>query len=264
MYSAGALTSSSFIELRGIITHRAFELFLRKLPSQEELNTWEQGDRLEFAKSSVDRALSESFGVTEEYLRVVVDLERDRLMRLLDSLMERDLARTGFDVAAVEEKRSIEVGGYRFECRIDRVDSLESGGLAIVDYKTGRNASPADWLDDRLRDVQLPLYAQASNADVVATVIASVRLDGISFKGLWSPKETFPGRPRALPKSRTWNEQLALWTSQLESLVAEYAGGDVRIFLSDERGVTGSYAPLSRLPEQKALFDGWIKPWTPA
>jgi RecB family exonuclease len=142
------------------------------------------------------------------------------------------------------------------------VDSLDTGGLAVIDYKTGKSASPTDWLDDRLRDVQLPLYAQASNAEVTATVIANVTLDGVNFKGIWSPKETFPGRPRALPEDREWNEQLAVWTQQLESLVAEYVSGDVRILLSDEREVAGSYTPLSRLPEQKALLDGGLEPWT--
>jgi probable DNA repair protein len=248
--------------LRGIVTHRAFELFLRRLPSKDELDAWEEGARAEFAEACVNRALMESFNVAAEHLRVVIDLERDRLLTLIGSLHEKDRARTGFDVTAVEEKRSIEISGYRLACRIDRVDSLDTGGLAVIDYKTGKSASPTDWLDDRLRDVQLPLYAQASNAEVTATVIANVTLDGVNFKGIWSPKETFPGRPRALPEDREWNEQLAVWTQQLESLVAEYVSGDVRILLSDEREVAGSYTPLSRLPEQKALLDGGLEPWT--
>ena len=247
--------------LRGIVTHRAFELLMRKLPNKSELDCWEEGARSEFAEACVDQALVESFGAAADQLRVIIGLERDRLLSLIQSLLEQDRARTDFSVAAVEEKQSIDVAGYRFECRVDRIDSLDSRGRAVIDYKTGQYASPADWLVERVRDAQLPLYAQASHSDVTAVVIANATQSGVLFRGIWSPKETFPGRRKALPQNREWHEQLSIWTKQLETLVAEYAKGDVRILLSDEREVLGSYAPLSRLPEQKALSDGWLEPW---
>jgi probable DNA repair protein len=247
---------------RGIITHRALELFLRRLPERTELAAWEPAARDAWTASCVEQALHETFGPAQSLLRVLYDLERDRLLLLVASLVASDLKRADFKVDTVEERQVVELKDFRLSCRLDRIDTLAAGGVAIIDYKTGRNTSPADWFKARLRDTQLPLYAQIPGEQVTATVIAAVRVDGIQFKGVWAHQEDFPGQAAKLPDERTWSKQLEVWREQLEVLVAEYAAGDTRILLADLDEAKGSFAPLTRVYEQLALSHGWIDTWT--
>ncbi|HEY5623278.1 MAG TPA: PD-(D/E)XK nuclease family protein [Gammaproteobacteria bacterium] len=247
---------------RGIITHETMERFLHHLPSRDDLAQWDPAERRAFAESCASKALANAFRGAEKELAVIVDLERERIVRLLEMLIDRDLARPGFRIEAVETSEEIEIAGYRLNCRIDRIDSLDDGGKAVIDLKTGRRATPSDWLGERLRDAQLPLYAQAFGSGVTALVLAVATSDGMTFKGLWSPREAFPGRAGRLPGDREWPQQLAVWTQQVETLVREYVDGDVRILIGNETEVAGNLAPLSRLYEQVALAEGWLAPWS--
>ena len=247
---------------RGVITHRTLELFLRHLPGRTDLDAWTPAAGDEWALSCVEQALDESFGRARSLLPVLYELERDRLLEVLASLLANDLKRAEFRVAAVEEKQVAEIKNLRLNCRLDRIDALSAGGVAIIDYKTGRDTSPANWFKARLRDTQLPLYTQIPGAQVTATIIAAVHADGIQFKGVWAQKGDFPGQMTKLPGERTWPEQLKLWRQQLEVLVAEYAAGDTRILLTDVEEARGPFAPLTRIHEQLALARGWIDSWT--
>lgn len=73
-------------------------------------------------------------------------LWRPRLLEALDwvqSEVEAQARDTGRCVAAFERKGEMERLGVRIHGRADRIDRLSDGTLAIVDYKTGRFASPA-------------------------------------------------------------------------------------------------------------------------
>jgi len=59
---------------------------------------------------------------------------------------------------AVERMFNIDIDGIKLRGYIDRIDKLESGGLAIVDYKTSQNLFTADDLGE---DLQLTLYQVA-------------------------------------------------------------------------------------------------------
>ena len=54
----------------------------------------------------------------------------------------------------MEDKRKLTVAGLELNGRIDRMDELESGGHALIDYKTG-NPTPNDWQGERPEDPQL-------------------------------------------------------------------------------------------------------------
>jgi putative RecB family exonuclease len=59
---------------------------------------------------------------------------------------------------AVEHKFTIDIGNFKLTGRIDRVDKLESGGLAIIDYKTNVELFTQEYL---AKDLQLTLYQLA-------------------------------------------------------------------------------------------------------
>jgi len=252
---------------RGIAAHRAMELLLLQLPAQNELERWESSERRARVIRSVDRALREIFGRSRDPLRVLFTLEAERLQSILSAFLALDLDRTAFEVNSVEERLPVRVGDLELHCRIDRMDVLTSDDsrseVAIIDYKTGGSNTPADWLKDRPRDVQLPLYTLAVGAAVSAAVIAVLRSDGVQYKGLWSQKGAFPGRPATLPGGRTWATQLDLWRRQLEGLAGEFAAGDARLFESELVSAKGPFAPLTRVYEQTALAKGWLDRWDP-
>ena len=60
---------------------------------------------------------------------------------------------------AVEKMFYIDIDGVKLRGYIDRVDKLESGGIAIVDYKTTRELYTAEDLKD---DLQLTMYQLAA------------------------------------------------------------------------------------------------------
>jgi ATP-dependent exoDNAse (exonuclease V) beta subunit len=78
---------------------------------------------------------------------------------------------------------SIEIARFELQVRIDRIDELGDGSLAILDYKTSERGTPNDWLRDRPRDVQLPLYACHAAARVSAAAIAAVTADA-KYRGI--------------------------------------------------------------------------------
>jgi putative RecB family exonuclease len=59
---------------------------------------------------------------------------------------------------AVEHKFTIDIGNVKLTGRIDRVDKLDSGGLAIIDYKTNLELFTQEYLE---KDLQLTLYQLA-------------------------------------------------------------------------------------------------------
>jgi putative RecB family exonuclease len=59
---------------------------------------------------------------------------------------------------AVEHKFNIDIGNIKLTGRIDRVDKLESGGLAIIDYKTNKELFTQEYINN---DLQLTLYQLA-------------------------------------------------------------------------------------------------------
>jgi RecB family exonuclease len=60
---------------------------------------------------------------------------------------------------ALERPFYIDVEGIKLRGFIDRVDKLDSGGLAIIDYKTNKELFTADYLDE---DLQLTIYQMAA------------------------------------------------------------------------------------------------------
>ena len=252
---------------RGIAAHRAMELLFGELPTRGELEQWKPAEKLERVERSVTQALGEVFGDARGPLRIEFELEAQRLNAVLTNFLTMDLKRPDFVVREVEERRAVPLGKLELSCRLDRIDVMSTSEspekLVIIDYKTGKRGTPTDWLRERPRDVQLPLYTLAVEDPVSAAVIALLRPEGVQYKGLSQDKGTFPGRATTLPEGRTWETQLEIWREQLESLAREFAAGDSRVFKSEPEPAEGLFAPVTRIYEQTALATGSLEPWVP-
>ncbi len=232
--------------MQGKLAHRAAELLFAQAGTPDALHS-----RL---GACVERALDETFRGARGSLRALHELERDRLTTLLGKLVEAESRRDAYSVEHLEQRRRIRVDSWLVRARIDRVDRLADGTLAVLDYKTGRYAGRLEWFGDRLRDTQLPLYALELGERVSAAVIVGLREPQVSYRGIWLDPDAFPGRSQKLPDERSWHEQISVWRDQLAVLAREYAGGDTRVFESDLEAVKGSYAPLSRIYELLATW----------
>ena len=240
--------------LRGIAVHRALEGLLKNLPAQAELIEMSH-DQLSRA---TERTLASVFASAQKPLRALFELELEQLRTVLAAWLDSEKVRAPFKVLAVEQKGAVQLGRWTLSVRVDRLDRLDDGTVAIVDYKTGDRATSADWFGPRLRDAQVPLYAIQTAEPLGATVVARVRPAGTSYSGVW-PDGAFAGRATRL--AADWPAQLKDWRAQLEQLAHEFATGDVRMFLADSDSAGGAFAPLTRIAEQLAVARGAVRPW---
>lgn len=102
---------------------------------------------------------------------VEFELQRRRAQRTAQRYVDWLLAQekvAPFEVVGREVPADLELGGQAFVGFIDRLDRDErSGGIGVVDYKTGSIASSAAEYRDkirRFRDFQLPFYYWARTA----------------------------------------------------------------------------------------------------
>src|SRR5204862_2587871 len=108
--------------------------------------------------------------------RPILERECRRAARLIRKLCDTERERAPFRVEATEGDVRLTLAGATLHMRIDRVDALESGGRAILGYKTGKRGS-ADWYGERPTHPQLLPYPAGPGPAVVAvaTVTLSAR-----------------------------------------------------------------------------------------
>ena len=235
---------------RGIAAHAAARRLFGNLPDQQEILSWCPEARTRRIDRSCRLSLRSLFGVAENRLEALFELELARLRSLLAHLLELESNRTPFRVVGVEQAIKVDVGGLEVRGRLDRIDELDSdGSLAVIDYKTGTRNNPSDWLKERPRELQLPFYAAFLEAGTEAVVIAVLHPSSPGYKGIWLDDRRFPGRAARLPADFAWPMQRDRWRTRIEELAREYANGDGRIFRKEIRQAEGGIAPLTRVHE---------------
>jgi probable DNA repair protein len=164
----------------------------------------------------------------------LLDVEARWLHARLRELLDAERARRPFSVVEYEASRTVTLGALELSVKLDRVDRLEDGSLAIIDYKTGRDATVGAWLGERPRQPQLPLYLQAFGTErVAALVYGRVRAGESGYSGLARDAQAFGGiasigveGPRGFD---SWDQLLAYWRVRLQALADEYLRGDMRL-----------------------------------
>ena len=153
------------------------------------------------------------------------ELEKQRLIRLAGDWLEVERQRKPFEAVQIEQKRALSIGGLSFSGRIDRMDKLEDGSHALIDYKTGSRVTPNDWLGERPDEPQLPLYVVTAEERVSAVAFAKLKTGDMKFAGLSLNEKQLPG----VRQAKSWGGLIATWKMELESLASGFAGGDARV-----------------------------------
>jgi probable DNA repair protein len=227
--------------LRGNLIHDAlYNLYFDK-PSREDLLTWRDLDGR--ISKALDFAFSDRERNTDKVLRRLFSMERQRVDGLLRDFVALDASRDKFVVASVEREVNLTEAGVHLQLRVDRIDELPDGSIAILDYKTG---AEKQFLTSRgqPREFQLVAYACAVDEAVAALALVNVDSRTIGFNGAGA----------GYSDSAMWPDQLAEWSEMVRSACRDLSAGDVRL--------TGTQAvvdarPLNLLTRFTELRNDW-------
>jgi probable DNA repair protein len=211
----------------GNIIHKTLELFWGEVQTQERLKAMTQGQRDALLRQCVVEALRKTAELSRTaWDDAYVEMQRDRLLRLLGPWLDMERVRPEFAVKLSEKDfEDVRIGPLRLSVRVDRVDVTEGGEL-LIDYKTGV-ASPNDWLTERPDAPQLPLYAVLSEQEVKGVAFGLVRAGKeMALKGYAGADGILVKAARMkLPMEMQMDE----WKRVLEELAHAFHAGDARV-----------------------------------
>ena len=251
--------------LRGTLLHLAMQNFWNGR-GQAELLAMSMEERKTEIKAAVDLAIDNVCKEAPEPLpKQLLALERDRLLNLIGEWVHLESQRRiSFRVAECEKEVVVDVEGITIRMQVDRIDELEDGQHIVLDYKTGSRASRASWVDDRIKDPQLPMYAAlVPSLDADGIAYARVRPGEAEFVGVTADGGILPGVSGILDDRRqfaedafpTWPSLIEHWRNQFSAVAREIKQGHAAVIFTTENDLDLYYCdvkPLLRLPEYRA------------
>jgi ATP-dependent helicase/nuclease subunit B len=226
---------------RGILLHAVLHAVWAGPPSG--LRTHQDLLALEDRRSFVARHVSQVFrdklsaALLERMPRRYLELEEQRLTRLVSEWLEYEFSRFPFEVAGTELAASKSIAGLTLDLRLDRVDRLNDDTLLVIDYKTGQ-VSPNVWNLPRPENVQLPLYARFALEDTFdeplgGLVFARLRAGEMEFSGrVGDPVATLlPGLKghSSLVRNQLEAEHLIDWENCIEQIAKDFLAGNAEV-----------------------------------
>ena len=191
---------------RGTCLHQALELIWGELVTLERLNSISHSELTALIEQASEQAIAPLARQRPDlYQPRFTELEQQRLQRLLVMWLDLEAQRAPFEVIAREHALDMFIGQLPIRLRIDRVDRLANGSLALIDYKTG-TGSVTDWDGERPREPQLPLYSvmleqqQTLQGEVSTVCFARINIKEPGYIGLGDEQQA---DPMTLKKSRT-------------------------------------------------------------
>jgi probable DNA repair protein len=217
----------------GSVLHHILEHFWKQVGSQEVLKRMSKEDRETTLSFSIEQGLQKAVAVARiAWEHAYIDLQRKRLMKLLNQWLELEMHRAPFVVRESEETiRGVQVGPLRLNLRVDRVDVTDEGEV-IIDYKTG-GAKAEHWEGKRPDEPQLPLYAVVTRAaqpdtPLVDIAFAQIRAGNeMAFEG-FSQKITAK-KPVSKKRELSFEEQLDEWQRVVEDLAHAFHNGNAEV-----------------------------------
>ena len=211
------LAAHSDAALDGVITRcveEAADETVRRLPSNKSRAKTNDAQGDLFGDPSRSPALSREIRRTIRLIRTLCALERER---------------TPFRVESTELDSTLTLSGAQLRIRIDRVDALEAGGRAILDYKSGRRTT-ADWYGERPSHPQLLAYLAALGESIVAMGTVNVTAREVRFDGIANVPELLPKlkgveAPFGTSPDEAWPFWRKEWLARIENLATDFVAG---------------------------------------
>lgn len=220
-------------DARGQLLHSALQQLWDRLGDSRALLALDTQALEELIGTRVEDAAAKLAAAGEEAIpRPALARERRRTARLIRKLLDIERGRAPFRVLHTEYASRLRLAGQELRLRIDRLDALESGGLAILDYKSGRRV-PADWYGDRPSHPQLLAYLAAVGEDVVAMATVNVTAREVRFDGIAASESLLPkvaGVKAASGQSQdAWPSRVREWRDLVERLAVAFAAGQAAV-----------------------------------
>jgi ATP-dependent helicase/nuclease subunit B len=235
---------------RGTLAHDMLEAFWNDVHDQATLAAMPVAERATRVRSLAERVLEPLRAVADDVRQRLLDLEQRWLEARVLDFIALDLAREPFSVVQTETERCVEVGGVQVRVKLDRVDRLADGSLAVIDYKTGSNARPASWMGERPESPQLPLYVRVVGEDDVSAVAFGVVRKGATGyigiardAGTFSQLKPFDATRAPFKEYADWQALMREWQRRLDAIAREHAAGDARLAPNPTRACVYCHLP---------------------
>jgi ATP-dependent helicase/nuclease subunit B len=126
----------------------------------------------------------------------------------------------------------VEVAGLLMRLQLDRLDRLQDGTHALIDYKTGV-AQVKSWIGERPDEPQLPLYFHTAEQEISAMVFARLKrgktfgFEGVSVTDNVLPNVTPIEHKRGMQERGyvSWDALIEEWEVALQNLAKQFVSG---------------------------------------
>ncbi|MCK7596934.1 PD-(D/E)XK nuclease family protein [Microbulbifer sp. CAU 1566] len=240
---------------RGNVVHQVLAEFWQACRDSTHLNALSEDERNKQIQTAIDNALRD---VRKKHGHLPAGfwaMEQQRLLRLMDQWLELESQRPAFTVEKIEWDQQVTIGGLQFNLRLDRLDLLAGSEQLVIDYKTG-TPSINEWLQDRIREPQLPLYA-LFQPEARAIAFGQVRTSDCKWSGCGELDQPINGIKAVADTQKdapytTWQDLSDYWQQGLELLAGEYRGGVASLQFDRPQDNTNQSElwPLNRWPER--------------
>lgn len=234
---------------RGNIVHHLLDRLWQQLQTQEQLLRLDHNGKTELVENVIETTLNDGKLSLNSEKSTLLKHEKKRLERLLLDWLEVEASRpTPFSVVEREERREGQIAGIRFSYVIDRVDLTNDGRSVIVDYKTG-TVNRNDWLGERLKSPQMPLYALALDKEkrtpTSGVAYAQLKQGESKFIEL-SETDVFRKETKNTKKNaEQWSQNRESWPAIFEQLAEDFLVGHALVNPIDK--TTCQYCELHSL-----------------
>jgi ATP-dependent helicase/nuclease subunit B len=242
---------------RGNLLHTVLEHFWQQITSRQQLVALDSDTQHDLLTNIIARA-SDKILQKRPGLRHALNIEKQRLSRVLQQWLAVERERADFTVAALEQQIPLQLAGLDLQLRIDRIDTLQNGDHLLIDYKSSASAlKRSHWLsesaDDAPMEPQLPLYAtQYPHTAGIAWAQIHTRKTAwtaigkqADIPGLQSKKNDWQQSPTA------WQQLLAHWQLSLAQVAQDFMEGKTTVTATGE--TDRAWLALSRAAEMASM-----------
>jgi len=237
--------------VRGNFLHGALEALWTRLKDSQTLAALAPHELDATIIASVAHAAHKLWGTTLSRAQL---RERARAHELLGAVCDLERTRAPFSVCGIELEAAVALAGARLQMRIDRVDALGAGGVAILDYKSGVHKT-MDWYGEHLSHPQLLAYLLALDADVRAVATVNVGARDVGFHGIGAQAELLPKleavkAQAGMQAGAVWEEARTFWKARIEALVRDFVEGRAAVDPAPQACRYCDMASLCRIAER--------------
>lgn len=242
--------------LRGSLVHSALEGVWDKLKDQKTLNDYDADTLADLVDGIVKQVVQRESYRTPMLKKALGQLEVKRISELLLDWLAIDKQRESFTVLETEWRQTLTVGQLNLNTVIDRVDQLQDGSTAVIDYKTGATAV-GKWFGERPEEPQLPLYSVFGREGVESISFAQLKKGDVKYVGL-SDKPTQFSALKGLDDGKVkadatdWASQMNHWKGVMTTLSDEFVAGDARVSPTKKACEYCDLNSLCRINEQNS------------